>query len=422
MSLRRWARLAGALAVTLGGCLPAVTPEPTATPTAPPIVPATMAAATATPSPTVLTVWLPPFLAPDPSTSAGSMLQARLDDFELRHAGIKIDVRIKQPSGAAGLLETLRAAEVVARPAVPDLISLNPDDLAAGAEEKLIVPYPGNLPPPDATEWYSFALDPTLIGEVPFGIPSGSQGDILAYRTTLYARPPADWSSLLGGSAAFLFPAGDPSARFTIAQYLALDGALTQEDGKTAIDPATLETVLTFYGSAYNAGVLPLTTRQRETSAATWQVFREGRSASAVAPLSAWMAEPTDSAAVPLPTRSGDGVCLTTTWSWAVVTRDPQRQTLTVELVEWLTDPFFLGPWTNALGVLPPNSAALDAWPDGPQATLANRLVHIARPVPAAATLETVGPVVRDAVDSVLSGELAPQEAALQASTKIGGP
>ena len=423
MSLRPWARLVGALAFSLGACSTVVpTASPTSGATAPPILPSTLAPASATPPPTVIGLWLPPFVAPDSSSEAGALLETRLADFEASNPRVRLVVRIKEIEGPSGLLETLRLASAAAPAALPDLILLRAGDLAAAADEERIVAYPGPLPPPDPEAWYKFDLVPSPVDAARYGVPSPSQTEVLVYDRTALGRPPASWSDLLGSPAPFLFPAADPQAVFTLGQYLALDGQLTQPDGSPAVDPAALEEVLKFYGSAYKAGTLPLTSRQYQSAAQTWAAFAERRATSAVAPLEAWMASSLETAASALPTRHGSGIALTTTWSWAVVTRDAERQAIVVDLVEWLSDPSFLGPWTRALGSLPPNAAALDFWPEGPATVLANQLVLIARPIPFGDVMQAVGPAMRKAVDAVLSGGLAPQAAALEAATDVAGP
>ena len=424
MSLRRWARLAGALAFSLGGCTPvAATPSPTASVSPPPIVPSTLAPPSATPPPTVITVWLPQFQAPDSTSESGALLQERLAAYEVAHPRVKLVVRTKDQEGSSGLLETLRLASAAAPDALPDLISLRAGDLAAAAEEGAILIYPAPLPPPEAGSWYGFALESSHIDGTRYGVPSSSQTDVLVYDRTVLGRAPSSWSEVLASPAPFLFSAGDSQAAFTLAQYLTLDGQLEQPGGSPTIDPAALEEVLKFYGSAYNAGTLPLISRQYQNSAQTWGAFEERRATSAVAPLEGWMTNSTEAAAAgPLPTRDGSGIALTTTWSWAVVTRDAERQATVIDLVEWLSEPSFLGPWTHALGALPPNSAALESWPQGAATVLANQLVQIARPMPFGEVIAAVGPAVRKAVDAVLSGELAPQAAALRASTEVAAP
>lgn len=424
MMLRRWARLAGALAFSLAACVPvAPTNTPTAAPTALPILPSTLIPPTGTPTPTIVTVWLPPFLAPDEATSAGALLADRLEAFEASRPGVKVVVRTKEAEGSAGLLETLRAASVVAPASQPDLIALGPGELTAAAEGELIVPYPGSLPPPEEGAWYGFALESATVAGVRYGVPSAGEAEVLIYDPAAYGRTPTDWAAIVGGPAPFIFPAADPQSAFTLAQYLAAGGELSRAQGQPAIDPAALQEVLTFYGSAYSAGVLPLTSRQYESSTQTEALFAERRAASAVAPLADWMTDPPPaSAAGAIPTRDGAGVAMVRVWTWSLVTENPDVRGIAVALVEWLSDPTFLGPWTYALGSLPPNAAALETWPADPSTILVSQLVQVARPVPPRRIAEIVGPALRKAVDAVLSGALSPQTAALQASTEVAGP
>jgi ABC-type glycerol-3-phosphate transport system substrate-binding protein len=424
MLLKRWARLAGALAFSLAACTPtAATQTATAPVTAPPILPSTLLPPTATAAPIIVTVWLPPYLAPDIATPAGALLAERLESFEAAQPGVKLAVRTKETSGPSGLLETLRAASVVAPASLPDVIALGPGELSAAAEGQLIIPYPAPLPQPEESDWFEFALRSASVGDVRYGVPSAGQTDVLVYQVGAYGRSPSDWSAVVGGAAPFIFPAADPQAAFTLAEYLSAGGQLTQAQGSPAIDPGVLEEILTFYGSAYSAGVLPLTTRQYESSGTTAELFEQGRAASAVAPLEGWLLAPRPgSSAAPLPTRDGGGVALARTWSWSLVTEEADLQTIAVDLVEWLSDPEFLGPWTHALGSLPPNAAALEKWPSGTAATLVNQIVRVAQPMPPRGVTDIVGPALRKAVDAVLSGALTPQTAALQASTEVAGP
>jgi len=420
----RWARLAGALAFSLAACTPpAATSTAAPSATAPPVVPSTLAPASSTPPPILLTLWLPPFLAPDVNQPAGSLLAERLQSFEDSHPGVQLAVRVKESEGASGLLETLRAASVVAPDAVPDLIALSPGDLAVAAEEEVVQPYPGPLPPPQEEEWFEFALASASAQGTRYGVPSAGQTDVLVYDVSAYGRLPSDWAAIVGGPAPFLFPAADPRAAFTLAQYLAASGPLVTPQGGPAIDPGSLEGVLTFFGSAYSAGVLPLTSRQYTMAAETADVFAQHRAVSAVAPLETWMADPPPgSAAGALPTRDGSGVALARTWTWSVVTKRPQVQAIAVDLVEWLSDPEFLGAWTYALGSLPPNAAALENWPAGTAKALVQQLAVVAQPLPSRVVADIVGPALHKAVEAVLSGAMTPQTAALQASTEVAGP
>jgi ABC-type glycerol-3-phosphate transport system substrate-binding protein len=288
----------------------------------------------------------------------------------------------------------------------------------------LIVPLDGLLDRPTGPSWYDYALAAARMDGGFYGLPFASQALVLAYQTDLFVAPPFSWSDLLASPGPFVFPGGDPEATFTLAQYLALGGPLTDAAGRPGLDPTILAQVLAFYGSARSSNVLPLSARQYTTATQTWGLLRGGRAASALATLSSFLAEgdPKTLSAIPLPTRDGAGTVLTRAWSWSIVGRDPSRQALAGELIAWLIDPTFLGPWTHALGLLPSTTEALSQWPDGADLAVASRLVTVARPAPPAEVLAAFGPPLQEAVVSVLSGEATPEKAALAAAQAIHSP
>ncbi len=403
-----------------------------ASPTAPGVPPSLAApspeisgASTLTPVPPAhIVLWLAPAFDPTSGSPAGRLLAERLAAFEQANPGLAIQVRIKGQSGPGGLLESLTAATEAAPAALPDVISLDAEDLNRAVLKGLLVSLDGLLEAPSEAEWYEYAQQAALIDGAFYGLPFGSHADVLAYRTDSYAGPPLSWADLLVGPPPFLFPAGDPTSAFTIAQYLSLDGPLLDGSGRPTLDPSILGDILEFYASARAAGVLPLSARQHDRASGTWAVLREGRATAAVAPLSVYLDEhdPSVDSAIPLPTRDGYGTCFASTWSWAIVTQDAERQALVGQLLTWLTAPEFLGPWTRALSLLPPRVSALALWPRDADTALASRLVTIAQPAPSAEILATFGPPLQHAVEAVLSAELTPEAAALAAAHAVRTP
>ena len=380
------------------------------------------------PSPTSLpnniTIWVTPTFAPDLTTLAGTLLAERLTAFRQANPGIIVSLRLKEESGPGGLLETLITASNAAPAALPDVVALNPIALNSASLKGLLFPLDRLVAEPEAPEWYDHALSTTPTTGSFFGLPFASEADVLAYRTDEYLTTPLTWSDILTMPAPFIFPAGDESAAFTISQYLALDGPLYDEDGLPIPDPAILAEVLAFYDSAYTSEVIPSSVRQYVSATETWNALQVEEAASAVAPLSDFFANGGSDfiAAAPLPTRSEPGICTTKTWSWAIVTQDPARQDLAGKLITWLSQPEFLGPWTYALGMLPPTTSALDQWPTGAHSSLAYNLVTIARPQPSAEVLATFGPPFHAAIEAVLDGIATPSSAAVEAVQAIQNP
>lgn len=370
-----------------------------------------------------MTIWVPPTFHPDQATSAGALLADRLASFEQANPNISINVRLKDENGPGGLLKTLMATSFAAPSALPDVIILNPASLDIGATEELIIPLDGLVEAPDTPEWYDHALAVTHIDGGFFGLPFASEADVLVYKIDQYPSSPYTWADILAVPASFVFPANDPDATFTLAQYLAHEGSIYDDDGQLTIDTTILGDVLTFYETAYSINILPLGVNQYASTTETWTALRNGLTASAVTSLSSFLTEGDleTTFAIPLPTRNESGFCPAKTWSWAIATSDPARQIIAGQLITWLTKPEFLGPWTHALGMLPSTKSGFSYWPEGVETAIVSNLVTVAQPKPFGETLAIFGPPLHAAVMAVLSGAT-PSSAALAAAQAIQNP
>jgi ABC-type glycerol-3-phosphate transport system substrate-binding protein len=408
----------------LTACAPAAstgTPRPSTTPTGMPEEP------TATPSPEApssLTLWVPPFFAPDVDTQAGLLLAERVHAFEQAHVGLTIDVRVKAERGTGGLLDSLVSASAAAPASLPDLVLLDPDSVRSAAAQEILAPLDDLITAPADSDGYDYAIPVSFDNGSRVASPVGATTDVLAYRTDLYPEPPRSWDSLLEVTRTFLFPAGDPRARFTLAEYLASGTPLKDSNGNLLLDAAALSDILDFYAQAAEKGVIPSAALQYTRSDETWDEFAGNRSASAVAPLTRFLAEydPARMAAIPQPTADGAGIALATTWSWTVVDRGPTRLKLAAELVDWLSTPSFLGQWTYALRVLPTRSAVLANWPSGSEAALVSSLVTVAYPLPDEDVRTRLGLLIDNAVKAVLEEGVAPTSAAQAAIEALQSP
>lgn len=399
------------------------TPTPTPLP-ATPTGPSTAVPGGSPSGPALLTLWLPPSLDPGAESTAAELLQQRLDRFQSDHPELRLEIRIKAEAGPGGLLESLRAASEAAPEALPDLVVLSPSSLHAAALKGLIQPLTGVIDPPESESWYAHAVEAATIDEAFYGLPLASDALIFAYRSSTFESAPSSWSRLLQSDRPWLFPAADAEALFTLAQYQALGGQLVGSTGRPTLDPTQLSRVLAFYGSSRSAGLLHLSATQQESARTTWESLLSGRVDAAVAwySLFANAEDVRFITAVSLPTQSGEATSYATTLTWAMVASDATRQRRAGELLTWLSDPEFNGPWTEALGMLPPTSAALDQWSDGETASLAALLVTTLHSRPSEETLATFGPALRTATGAVLAEEMSPDAASLQAAQSIQSP
>lgn len=363
----------------------------------------------------VLEIWAPPAFARE---GEDSLLHARIQEFEAANPGRLVELRIKAEHD---LYRTLLSASVAAPGSLPDLVILDPEGLQDSIAAELLAPLNDLLSAPSEPEWYNFALPSPGVDEAFYSLPFAADAEVLVYSSSTYPSPPTSWSDLSSESFTFLFPAADPTASFTIAQYLALGGEL--QNG-TVLDPAVLSDVLSFFFSAQSTGLLSVSAGQYDSLSSTWDAFHAEIAEVATASLSSFLAEgdPETATAIPYPTRGGEGISFTHTWSWAMLTADPDRQERVIELLEWLMDPGFLGSWTQTLGLLPATSAALAQWPAGTQSAIASNLVASARARPSLQILSRVGPPITEAVDMVLHGGASPDAAAQAAADRVQNP
>jgi ABC-type glycerol-3-phosphate transport system substrate-binding protein len=414
------------LFLILSGCTaipPVLEPAPVIHPTITPL-PTSEIITTSPPETTLLTIWVTPRFQADPATEAGELLQIHLDEFEALNPNISIQIRVKETQGSGGMLTTLAAASAAAPEALPDLAILNPVDFHSAASKGLLQNLEGLRETPSTPDWYDFAAEAAKIDGIFYGLPFASNADILVYQTSVYTSPPLAWSDYLSSPDPFTFPAGDPAAIFTMAQFLDLQGELYDSEGNAVLDPTVLAEVLTFYASARTAGALTLTSLQTQALSESWSQVQQHAVAAGAATLEAFLLENADPtlAAIPLPTRDGSGISMTQSWAWTILTPEPGKQIIAAELLDWLMQPDFSGSWTYALGLLPSNPDALAVWPDSPNSSLANLIVQTAVHRPGTETTAIFGPLFNQATSDVLNNISSPEEAAQSAATAIRQP
>jgi ABC-type glycerol-3-phosphate transport system substrate-binding protein len=368
-----------------------------------------------------VTLWVPPRFSPDGADQAATLFAARLREFEAAHPGVRIEVRVKAQSGSASLMVALAAAKLAAPSVLPDLVILDAADLAAAHASGLVIAWQSAGTMPETWGWISSIANSARSDGLLVGLPFGAEADVFAYRTVAYPTAPHSWADTLSGSGSFLFPAGDPSSEFTLAQYLSVGGTLRDAEGRPALDPQALQAVLEFYSAARAGGLLPLSSRQHEDSRTMIDALTTGQVGAATVPFDQVAQLDPEQFRVtgPWPSRDGDGTCFVRAWSWAVVDRPPSPSPTAAELATWLARPEFAGPWTRALALLPATSSALALWPNDPSRALAEAMGATCLPLPPPEDLNLFGPVLREATGATLTSEMTPEEAAAAAADSV---
>jgi ABC-type glycerol-3-phosphate transport system substrate-binding protein len=344
---------------------------------------------TAHTGPMVLRVWVPQRFDP----ASDKLLQARLDSFLESHPGLKIDVRVKEETGAASLLESLLLTSSAAPAALPDLVALPREDLESAAAAGVIQPVDGLSVALDKPGWALSARALSHVQNTAYGLPFALDALVLASSAP---APVTNWVDVvLVGPLAF----NVQDARFPLALYLAAGGTLTDDQGKPALDETKLTRVLALFAQKT---VVPL-----DSDEAVWQSF--GQAGGFAVGWATGLAR-RDQPGVrieALPGFEDSSATLVTGWVWAVASLDVEHQNLAVELAEWLTADEFVGAWDESTGFLSPRSDP--RW---------DAVLALARVMPPSDLLTVIGPVLNEAVASVLAG-VPPETAARTAMEEL---
>jgi len=416
------------LVVSLSGCtlldqiqLPWEQPTAEPQPTLPPVSQTTQstrstgeATETPEPKPTELTIWLPAEMNPKGNDQAAILLQSRLEAFA-QAQGVKVTVRLKEMNGAGGMLDALTAASAAAPAALPDLLVLSRKDLETAALKSLVYPLDQLTSIVDGPDWYPFAREMSLIQGVVYGIPLIGDPLAFVYDSNQAVRPLPDWAGISTNGATFVFPADDTQAIFPLTFYLAMGGTVMDSQRRPILEEEPLAEMLALLQEANRLGRFSPDILQLQSSAQAWEKFSSGGATSAALPLSLIL-EGIKQTEMKIAPEIAD-VSLTTSsgWVWAVAAQSNERQKLAVMLAENLVEPGFLASWSEAFGRLPARSSALTSWQNESLRNSLDKLAAAAQLMPTSEVLNSVAPVLHDAVIAVLRDNVDPKAAAQKA-------
>jgi multiple sugar transport system substrate-binding protein len=422
------------ITLALGSCaqlnIPGLTTDPAATETQPVVSPTVPVQPTASPedstptetSTVTLRVWLPPEFDPNEGSEAGKILQDRLDEFQNRRPNLKIEIRLKAVDGTGGMINTLTTASAAATLALPDMVALPRQSIEPAVQKGLIYPLEdlGNL---SQASWYPYAAEFSFVNQGQFSLPFAGDALVLHYRPELIENPPETWDDSLLIQYPLLFPAADPQALFTLAQYQASGGTTIDSDGRPSLQQTPLTGVYIFYQRASSGEQMPFWLTQYEDDDQVWQAYQDGTAPMAVSWFSKYLTETTDSSAIgQLPTSNGSPFTLATGWAWAITNPDPQRRQVATELAVFLSDTDFLSSWTLATGYLPTRPDILDQWDNIPAPALAEQVILSAFTIPPVDILNILGPALQESTITVLKQQNTPSAAAEEAVQNVNSP
>jgi ABC-type glycerol-3-phosphate transport system substrate-binding protein len=343
--------------------------------------------------------------------------------FNALYPGVRVDLRVKELGGPGGMLESLAAIEAVSTDALPDVVLLNRSMLESAALKELIVSLDEFSSPTEDTDWYDFAYQLSRIENQTFGMPFAADTLAMVFSTEQVSQPPIDWAMTTAGETPILFAAGERQALTTLALYQASGGRVVDEQNRPTIDEDILASTLTFISNGRASGVFSPLMLQYSSQTQVWDEFLQESRPMAITWLSNYLRTlPADTRATLIPTQTGEPYAPMDGWVWAISNRMPERQTLSIDLIRFLTASEFIAQWSEAAGYLPPRPSALEAWGEGTRQTLASRVVLAADVLPPLQILNALGPAMQRAVQDVLNQQARPTAAAETVAERLGQP
>ena len=361
-----------------------------------------------------LVLWVPPFFSIDSASRADAVLAAALAEFSPTASGTSVTLVAKAERGPAGMLSYLLTSSQAASKLLPDIVLLNSFDLPRVADAGLLVPLAqeesapfSGIPPQilQTAQWQ---------GKL-YGLPYVANLEHLVYQTERLPFPPATWDTFLAQDKRLLFAGSSVdnySVNFVWTLYL-VGGGRVDEEGNVA-DAEILKAAFEFLGQGRELGLIPDSALTLSNPQAVWTFFVNGNAEMAVVPAALYDNQQGEVGAIgfaPLPTLDGEARSVVTSWSFAVVTQQPERRQRALRLLQQLFAPQVQGEWSWSARQLPTQPAAFGYWDaDDPYTLfLQEMLLHSVAP-PNLRTFDEITHTMQQAQREILAGEKSPQQ------------
>jgi ABC-type glycerol-3-phosphate transport system substrate-binding protein len=420
-------------AVLLGGCelLPTTaTPPPGAleeTATPPPggaaAEPTSAAAASPGASTAItLTMWTTEAFSPTEAITSGQILAGQVMEFEAAHPEARLEFLLKKPYGRGGILDFLLTTAPVVPALMPDLAIIDVDELPAAVQAGVLQPLDNLVSQELLADLYPFARQATSLDGQLWGLQFQADLNHLIYNTGKLTVPPRSWPGVLSGPGVYAFPAAGQGGLVNdsfLVQYLAVRPWPVESDPDAPfLDAESLTAVLQFYQDGVSRGVFA-DILDYDTVDDCWTAYVAGEADLAHVSAHRYLVEGEElpSAGVaPIPAINGAGPPISRGWALVLVTEDPDRQALAVELMTRLMAAGINASWNQAAGYLPTRRLAVSALAGDGEGDSYLRFIEqqlqAARPRPRLSNYAQVASALQEAVEDVVSGAAMPEEAA----------
>jgi ABC-type glycerol-3-phosphate transport system substrate-binding protein len=374
-----------------------------------------------------LTLWTAEPFSPAQADASGQIMGQQIEAFTADRPDVVVEYVLKKPYGKGGILNFLLTTSAAVPAAMPDLVAIDTIELKEAAQAGLLQPLDELISAGLQEDLFPFAQQVGRFEDHLVGLPFETDIEHLIYNTNKLEEPPLTWTDVLTDEVSYVFPAGGREGLVNdafIIQYLALGGQLVDETGQPALNAESVTQVLQFYKDGYEMGVIPSSVLEFKTLDDCWPVYLSAEVAMTNVSSRRYLADREllmYTRFAPIPTRDGNLATLSQGWAWAIVTSDPTRQALAVQLIEWLMEPENSVEWNLAAGHLPTRKAAFEVLgTEDSYYPFLRKQLEGARPRLAGVVYSEVARVLQQGVEKVMTGQAAPQEAAKTVIESIG--
>lgn len=390
-------------------------PEPTAGPTPGEATPGS-------PSVLTLTMWTTEAFSPTQAITTGQILAGQMAEFESDYPDVRLEFVLKKPYGRGGILDFLLVTPPVVPELLPDLAIMDVDELPAAVQAGVLQPLDGLVSPELVADLYPFARQAVSFGGQLWGLQFQAEFSHLVYDTGKLTVPPRSWPGVLSSPVIYAFPAGGQGGLVNdsfLVQYLAVrPWPLESDPDAPFLDAESLTAVLQFYQDGVSRGVFG-EILDYNTVDDCWSAYAGDEVDLAHISVHRYLVEGEElpnAAVAPIPAINGGGPPISQGWALVLVTSEPERQALAVELMARLMTAETNARWNQAAHYLPTRqSAALilaEAAETDSYARFIDQQLQVARPRPRLSNYAQVAAALQRAVEDVVSGTVMPEEAA----------
>ena len=361
-------------------------------------------------------LWIPPQFDTEKDTPAGKALASVISDYMQEHENVEIALRVKALTGDSNMVNTIIAADHVAKDVLPSLALMSRNDMELSVQRGMLNPINTSVFS-DSGTWYDYSRQSALVENTVYGIPVAGDGWVLTYRGSKLGTALGDWQDILSRGMPIGFAPSSSTSVLGTYIYLTLGGKLTNEQGLPSLDQQKLIETLNFFQTGSQNGAFPASLSQIVDQSQVWQRFNDGAASMIISSFSNYRRFNSQEISVhPLPNLSGSKEYpLINTWNLVMFETNPILQVEALKFAEYLCDSVVNEKFTASSGYLPVRKNGHEAWMEDPDHDLVLMMSENGLLITNNIIAGKVVPIINNAVLQVIKNQALPEDAAKEA-------